>query len=119
MIISPKADLTTGVAGQDSFYLAEFFLDKVCCMKHGSSSLSTQWVDRIYQDLHVENARLKLHFGDMSDSSDLTHIIKETQLGKIYKLGARSRGNWYPSPGDEGELRQLQGHQCAGHHEMH
>ena len=88
-----KVALITGVTGQDGSYLAEFLLEKgytVHGIKRRASSFNTQRVDHIYQDQHVDNARFKLHYGDLSDSSNLTRIIQETQPDEIYNLGAQS-----------------------------
>jgi GDPmannose 4,6-dehydratase len=93
MTSPPKVALITGVTGQDGSYLAEFLLDKgytVHGIKRRASSFNTQRVDHIYQDPHVDNARFKLHYGDLSDSSNLTRIIQETQPDEIYNLGAQS-----------------------------
>ena len=88
-----KVALITGVTGQDGSYLAEFLLEKgysVHGIKRRASSFNTQRIDHIYQDPHVDNARFKLHYGDLSDSSNLTRIIQETQPDEIYNLGAQS-----------------------------
>ena len=93
MTTTPKVALITGVTGQDGSYLAEFLLEKgytVHGIKRRASSFNTQRVDHIYQDPHVDNARFKLHYGDLSDSSNLTRIIQETQPDEIYNLGAQS-----------------------------
>lgn len=93
MTTPPKVALITGVTGQDGSYLAEFLLEKgytVHGIKRRASSFNTQRVDQIYQDPHVDNARFKLHYGDLSDSSNLTRIIQETQPDEIYNLGAQS-----------------------------
>jgi len=93
MTTTPKVALITGVTGQDGSYLAEFLLDKgytVHGIKRRASSFNTQRVDHIYQDPHVDNARFKLHYGDLSDSNNLTRIIQETQPDEIYNLGAQS-----------------------------
>jgi GDPmannose 4,6-dehydratase len=90
---SPKVALVTGVTGQDGSYLAEFLLEKgyiVHGIKRRASSFNTQRVDHIYQDPHMTNARLKLHYGDLSDTSNLIRIIQETQPDEIYNLGAMS-----------------------------
>jgi GDPmannose 4,6-dehydratase len=90
---SPKTALITGITGQDGSYLAEFLLDKgyiVHGIKRRSSSFNTQRVDHIYQDPHVDNARFVLHYGDLSDTSNLVRIIQETQPDEIYNLGAQS-----------------------------
>jgi GDPmannose 4,6-dehydratase len=88
-----KVALITGITGQDGSYLAEFLLEKgyiVHGIKRRASSFNTQRVDHIYQDPHVDNANFKLHYGDLSDSSNLTRIIQETQPDEIYNLGAQS-----------------------------
>ena len=93
MTTPPKVALIIGVTGQDGSYLAEFLLEKgytVHGIKRRASSFNTQRVDHIYQDQHVDNARFKLHYGDLSDSSNLTRIIQETQPDEIYNLGAQS-----------------------------
>jgi GDPmannose 4,6-dehydratase len=88
-----KVALITGITGQDGSYLAEFLLEKgytVHGIKRRASSFNTQRVDHIYQDPHIENARFKLHYGDLSDTSNLIRIIQETQPDEIYNLGAMS-----------------------------
>ena len=88
-----KKALITGVTGQDGSYLAEFLLEKgyeVHGIKRRSSSFNTQRIDHIFQDPHVENARFKLHYGDLTDSSNLTRILKEVQPDEVYNLGAQS-----------------------------
>ena len=88
-----KVALITGITGQDGSYLAEFLLEKgylVHGIKRRASSLNTQRVDHIYQDPHIENANFKLHYGDLSDTSNLIRIVKETQPDEIYNLGAQS-----------------------------
>jgi GDPmannose 4,6-dehydratase len=93
MTSTPKVALITGITGQDGSYLAEFLLEKgytVHGIKRRASSFNTARVDHIYQDPHIENARFKLHYGDLSDSSNLTRIIQETQPDEIYNLGAQS-----------------------------
>jgi GDPmannose 4,6-dehydratase len=89
----PKVALITGITGQDGSYLAEFLLEKgyiVHGIKRRASSFNTQRVDHIYQDPHIENARFKLHYGDLSDTSNLIRIVQETQPDEIYNLGAMS-----------------------------
>jgi len=89
----PKVALITGITGQDGSYLAEFLLEKgyiVHGIKRRASSFNTQRVDHIYQDPHVKNAHLKLHYGDLTDTSNLVRIIQETQPDEIYNLGAQS-----------------------------
>ena len=93
MSTTDKVALITGITGQDGSYLAEFLLEKgytVHGIKRRASLFNTQRVDHVYQDPHVDNARLKLHYGDLSDTSNLTRIIKETQPDEIYNLGAMS-----------------------------
>lgn len=88
-----KVALITGVTGQDGSYLAEFLLKKgyiVHGIKRRASSFNTQRVDHIYQDPHIKNANFKLHYGDLTDTSNLVRIIQETQPDEIYNLGAQS-----------------------------
>ena len=88
-----KRALITGVTGQDGSYLAELLLEKgyeVHGIKRRASSFNTQRVDHIYQDPHVDNRNLVLHYGDLSDSSNLTRIIQEVQPDEVYNLGAQS-----------------------------
>jgi GDPmannose 4,6-dehydratase len=88
-----KKALITGVTGQDGSYLAEFLLDKgyeVHGIKRRASLFNTQRVDHIYQDPHIDNARFKLHYGDLTDSSNLTRILSEVQPDEVYNLGAQS-----------------------------
>lgn len=93
MTHASKVALITGITGQDGSYLAEFLLEKgyiVHGIKRRASSFNTQRVDHIYQDPHVSNANFKLHYGDLSDTSNLIRIIQETQPDEIYNLGAQS-----------------------------
>ncbi|HID37393.1 MAG TPA: GDP-mannose 4,6-dehydratase, partial [Ghiorsea sp.] len=88
-----KVALITGVTGQDGSYLAEFLLEKgyvVHGIKRRASSFNTQRVDHIYQDPHVDNKNFVLHYGDLTDSSNLTRIIQEVQPDEVYNLGAQS-----------------------------
>ncbi|MFT4149747.1 MAG: GDP-mannose 4,6-dehydratase [Paracoccaceae bacterium] len=88
-----KKALITGVTGQDGSYLAEFLLDKgyeVHGIKRRASSFNTQRVDHIYQDPHIDNARFKLHYGDLTDTSNLTRIMREVEPDEVYNLGAQS-----------------------------
>ncbi|CUK07926.1 GDP-mannose 4,6-dehydratase [Shimia thalassica] len=88
-----KKALITGVTGQDGSYLAEFLLEKgyeVHGIKRRASSFNTQRIDHIFQDPHTSNARLKLHYGDLTDSSNLTRILQEVQPDEVYNLGAQS-----------------------------
>ena len=89
----PKVALITGITGQDGSYLAEFLLEKgyiVHGIKRRASSFNTQRVDHIYQDPHIDNANFKLHYGDLTDTSNLVRIVQETQPDEIYNLGAQS-----------------------------
>lgn len=88
-----KTALITGITGQDGSYLAEFLLEKgyeVHGIKRRASSFNTQRIDHIYQDPHVPNPRLHLHYGDLSDTSNLTRIIQQVQPDEVYNLGAQS-----------------------------
>ena len=88
-----KVALITGITGQDGSYLAEFLLSKgydVHGIKRRASSFNTQRIDHIYEDPHIDNVRFKLHFGDLTDTSNLTRIISEVQPDEIYNLGAQS-----------------------------
>ena len=83
---APKVALITGITGQDGSYLAEFLLEKgytVHGIKRRASSFNTSRVDHIYQDPHMENARFKLHYGDLSDSSNLTRLCKKPSPTKF------------------------------------
>lgn len=85
--------LITGVTGQDGSYLAELLLEKgyeVHGIKRRASSLNTQRVDHLYQDPHIEHKSFILHYGDLTDSSNLTRIIQEVQPDEVYNLGAQS-----------------------------
>lgn len=88
-----KVALITGVTGQDGAYLAEFLLDKgyfVHGLKRRSSLFNTDRIDHLYQDQHENNVNFKLHFGDLTDSTNLIRIIQETQPDEIYNLAAMS-----------------------------
>mgnify|MGYP001110700636 FL=1 len=88
-----KKALITGITGQDGSYLAEFLLEKgyeVHGIKRRASSLNTQRIDHIYQDPHIENKNFILHYGDLTDSSNLTRILKEVVPNEVYNLGAQS-----------------------------
>jgi GDPmannose 4,6-dehydratase len=88
-----KIALITGITGQDGSYLAEFLLKKdyiVHGIKRRTSLFNTDRIDHLYQDPHVENRNLILHYGDMTDSMNLTRIIQETQPNEIYNLAAMS-----------------------------
>ena len=91
--MSNKTALITGVTGQDGAYLAELLLAKgyeVHGIKRRSSSFNTDRIDHLYQDPHIDNARFKLHYGDLSDGSNLTRIVQQVQPDEIYNLGAMS-----------------------------
>jgi GDPmannose 4,6-dehydratase len=88
-----KKALITGITGQDGSYLAEFLLEKgyeVHGIKRRASLFNTARVDHIYEDPHVENSRFRLHYGDLTDSSNLIRIVSEVQPDEIYNLGAQS-----------------------------
>ena len=88
-----KKALITGVTGQDGSYLVEFLLEKnyeVHGIKRRSSSLNTQRVDHLYQDPHESNPRFFMHYGDLTDSTNLIRLIKEIEPDEIYNLGAQS-----------------------------
>ena len=88
-----KIALITGITGQDGSYLAEFLLEKgyeVHGIKRRASLFNTQRVDHIYQDPHIEHQRFILHYGDLTDSSNLTRIIQQVQPDEVYNLGAQS-----------------------------
>ena len=88
-----KTALITGITGQDGSYLAEFLLEKgyeVHGIKRRASSFNTQRIDHIYEDPHVDNAHFKLHYGDLTDTSNLTRILSEVQPDEVYNLGAQS-----------------------------
>ena len=91
--MSQKTALITGVTGQDGAYLAELLLDKgyiVHGIKRRASLFNTDRVDHLYQDPHEKNPRFKLHYGDLSDSTNLIRIVQEVQPDEIYNLGAMS-----------------------------
>ena len=93
LTMEAKTTLITGITGQDGSYLAEFLLEKgyiVHGIKRRSSLFNTDRVDHLYQDLHDKNTKFFLHFGDLSDASNITKIIKETMPDEIYNLGAQS-----------------------------
>ena len=88
-----KKALITGVTGQDGSYLAEFLLKKgyeVHGIKRRASSLNTQRIDHIFEDPHSDNIRFKLHYGDLTDSSNLTRILRDIEPDEVYNLGAQS-----------------------------
>ena len=88
-----KKALITGITGQDGAYLAEFLLKKgyeVHGIKRRSSLFNTERIDHLYKDPHEKNVKLKLHYGDLTDSMNITRIVKEVQPDEIYNLGAMS-----------------------------
>lgn len=92
-MLKNKVALITGVTGQDGSYLAELLLEKgyeVHGIKRRASSFNTERVDHIYQDRHESTPKFFLHYGDLTDTSNLTRIIKEVQPDEVYNLGAQS-----------------------------
>lgn len=88
-----KKALITGITGQDGSYLAELLLEKgyeVHGIKRRASLFNTQRVDHLFRDLHEENVRFKLHYGDLSDASNLTRLLSEIRPNEVYNLGAQS-----------------------------
>jgi len=88
-----KTALITGITGQDGSYLAEFLLEKgyvVHGIKRRASSFNTTRIDHLYQDPHESDPRLVLHYGDLTDSTNLIRIIQQVQPDEIYNLGAQS-----------------------------
>ena len=93
MMTTPKTALITGITGQDGAYLAEFLLKKgyiVHGLKRRSSLFNTERIDHLYQDPHTQNQNLFLHYGDLTDSMNVTRIIQETQPDEVYNLAAMS-----------------------------
>jgi len=91
--MNKKKALITGVTGQDGSYLAELLLEKgyeVHGIKRRSSSFNTDRINHIYQDPHVSEPKFVLHYGDLTDTSNLTRILKEVQPDEVYNLGAQS-----------------------------
>jgi GDPmannose 4,6-dehydratase len=89
----PKVALITGITGQDGAYLAELLLEKgyeVHGIKRRASLFNTDRIDHLYQDLHEDDVKFKLHYGDLSDSTNIIRIIQEVQPDEIYNLGAMS-----------------------------
>ncbi len=92
-IINMKTALITGITGQDGSYLAELLLEKgymVHGIKRRASSFNTQRIDHLYQDQHESHVNFKLHYGDLTDSTNIIRIIQEVQPDEIYNLGAMS-----------------------------
>src|SRR5438552_6590371 len=91
--MSDKVALITGATGQDGAYLAEFLLEKgyaVHGIKRRSSSFNTGRVDHLYQDPHEKNLRFTMHYGDLTDATNLIRIVQETRPTEIYNLAAQS-----------------------------
>lgn len=91
--VNARTALITGITGQDGAYLAEFLLDKgytVHGMKRRTSLFNTARIDHLYQDPHVPDKRLVLHYGDMTDSTSLMHIMQQVQPDEVYNLAAQS-----------------------------
>ena len=88
-----KKALITGITGQDGAYLAEFLLEKgyeVHGIKRRTSLINTQRIDHLYKDPHESNVRMILHYGDLTDSTNIIRIIQQVQPDEIYNLGAMS-----------------------------
>src|SRR6516164_8498193 len=88
-----KKALITGITGQDGAYLAEFLLEKgyeVHGIKRRASSFNTDRIDHLYQDPHEKGARLRLHYGDLTDATNLIRIVQQVQPDEIYNLAAQS-----------------------------
>ena len=89
----PKTAFVTGISGQDGAYLSKFLIEKgyeVHGIKRRASSLNTQRIDHIYEDPHIDDQNFLLHYGDLTDSSNLTRILSEVQPDEVYNLGAQS-----------------------------
>ena len=88
-----KKALITGITGQDGAYLAEFLLEKgytVHGIKRRSSSFNTYRVDHLYHDPHEENVKFHMHYGDLTDATNIIRIIQDVEPDEIYNLGAQS-----------------------------
>ncbi|MFT4803178.1 MAG: GDPmannose 4,6-dehydratase, partial [Psychroserpens sp.] len=88
-----KKALITGITGQDGAYLTELLLEKgyeVHGIKRRASLFNTDRIDHLYQDPHIDNTRMFLHYGDLTDSMNITRLIQEIQPDEIYNLGAMS-----------------------------
>lgn len=88
-----KKALITGITGQDGSYLADFLIAKgykVHGIKRRSSSFNTQRIDHIYQDPHIGNVELELHYGDLTDASSIINIMKDIEPDEIYNIAAQS-----------------------------
>ncbi len=121
-----KRALITGITGQDGAYLAELLISKnyeVHGIRRRASQFNTQRIDHIYQDPHVKNVQLRLHYGDLSDSSSLIRILSDVQPDEVYNLGAQSHvGVSFETPeytsdvNALGTLRLLEGIRFLGLH---
>ena len=102
-----KIALITGVTGQDGSYLAEFLLDKgyeVHGIKRRASSFNTDRIDHIYEDPHVDHRRFILHYGDLTDSTNVIRILQEVQPDELYNLAAQSHvAVSFEKPDDRGQ----------------
>src|SRR3954467_11574744 len=90
---TPKVALITGVTGQDGAYLAELLLDKgyvVHGVKRRSSSFNTSRIEHLYEDPHIDHPQFILHYGDLTDATNLIRIVQETQPDELYNLAAQS-----------------------------
>ena len=91
--VDVKKAIITGITGQDGSYLAEFLLEKgyeVHGIKRRASSFNTQRIDAIYQDPHEPDPKMRLHYGDLTDTSNLTRILRAVEPDEVYNLGAQS-----------------------------
>lgn len=124
MAVSKKVALITGITGQDGSYLAELLLEKgyeVHGIKRRSSSFNTERIDHIYEDPHATKQKFTLHYGDLTDSSNLTRILQQVQPDEVYNLGAQSHvavsfeSPEYTADADAlGTLRLLEGIRLLG-----
>ncbi len=90
---TPKVALITGITGQDGSYLVEFLLDKgyiVHGIKRRASLFNTSRVDHLYQDPHIDHRNFVMHYGDLTDTSNLVRIVQQVQPDEVYNLGAQS-----------------------------
>ena len=110
-----KTALITGVTGQDGSYLAEFLLEKgyeVHGIKRRASLFNTERIDHIYEDPHTPHSNFSLHYGDLTDSSTLTRIIKEVEPDEVYNLRAQSHvAVSFESPEYTADVDAIQNHQ--------
>ncbi len=88
-----KCALITGITGQDGSYLTEFLIEKgyeVHGIKRRASQFNTQRIDHLYEDPHSDSKRMRLHYGDLSDTSNLTRLVADIAPDEVYNLGAQS-----------------------------